>query len=318
MQSFASSIKLKNHSWNGEDDGRQGDHISHMAYTVDGSVAGDCPDGYDRRLPQIQLFVRITPYQGGTYVLADESNVFHVDFMNGWKEGVLQDIIDNCPSQAAVSDEYNPPCGCDEFLTENTNVAEGAVCDSDVRTYVMDEATDVVNALPRGSCNGVANLQSKSWDVNPPFTCETNPFGNNDDEETGGQDDTPVEEDDNPVEEDDSVYYDDDEDDFQTSCFDSSLRFKVSWNGKKIARDCTWVGNKATSQRCELEGVAEMCPETCGTSCSTCADSSVRFKLSWNGKKIARDCTWVGNKATNKRCDVEGVTEACRETCGEC
>jgi len=37
--------------WNGEP-GIEGDHISHMAYTVDGYIAGACPPGYDRRLPQ--------------------------------------------------------------------------------------------------------------------------------------------------------------------------------------------------------------------------------------------------------------------------
>merc|ERR1712176_1693255 len=143
-------------------------------------VAGDCPEGYDRRLPQIQLFVRIKNYQGKKYryTLSDESNVFHVDFMNGWKEGALQKIIDECPIEGEQTD-YNPPCNCDgpNFLTPNENASRGA-CDSDVRNFILDEATDVVNALPRGGCNG--NVIEKSWTEDPPFTCKaTNDCGNN-------------------------------------------------------------------------------------------------------------------------------------------
>merc|ERR1712048_194757 len=105
--------------WNG-DLGIDNDHMNHMAYTVDGSVAGACPDGYDRRLPQIQLFLRIHNYRGSTYqyVLSDEKDVFHIDFMNGWREGKLQEIIDNCPVVGSGNDGYNPPCNCDDgFLT---------------------------------------------------------------------------------------------------------------------------------------------------------------------------------------------------------
>merc|ERR1712232_587770 len=48
--------------------------------------------------------------------------------------------------------------------------ASGGACDSDVRNLVLDEATDVVNALPRGGCNG--NVIEKSWSGDPPFTCK--------------------------------------------------------------------------------------------------------------------------------------------------
>ena len=159
--------------WNG-DLGDTGDHISHMAYTVDGSVAGACPPGYNRRLPQIQLFVRITPYKGGTYVLSDESDKFHVDFFNGWKKGTLQNIIDNCPVIGDGNEEYNPPCNCDQFLTENDQLAETPVCDNDVRNYIINEATDVVNILPRGTCSGPSVIE-KTWTADPPFNCNSPP-----------------------------------------------------------------------------------------------------------------------------------------------
>jgi hypothetical protein len=102
-----------------------------------------------------------------------------------------------------------------------------------------------------------------------------------------------------------------------TSCSDSTLRFRLTWNDKKISRGCTWVANKSTNLRCAVEGVSEHCPNAC-SSCSTCKDSTVRFKLAWNDKKISRGCTWVANKSTNLRCAVEGVSDSCRSTCGTC
>ena len=53
--------------------GDTGDPISHMAYTDDGTVTGACPEGYNRRLPQIQLFVRIANYEGGKYTFSDNT-----------------------------------------------------------------------------------------------------------------------------------------------------------------------------------------------------------------------------------------------------
>jgi len=101
------------------------------------------------------------------------------------------------------------------------------------------------------------------------------------------------------------------------TCKDSSLRFRVRWNGNMKTRDCTWVSNKATIQRCNVDGVAAACSDTCGT-CSTCADSTLRIKVPWNGGIKTRDCIWVGNRATIQRCNVPGVSDACPVTCGVC
>lgn len=103
-----------------------------------------------------------------------------------------------------------------------------------------------------------------------------------------------------------------------STCNDSILRFKLPWNGKNISRYCSWVANKQTATRCAVEGVSAMCPDTCDT-CSTCVDSDVRFKFSWNGSTITRSCTWTANKQTETRCtSVEGMTDSCRSTCGQC
>lgn len=66
--------------WNGSSLGDDNDHKSHITYTTNGEVNGPCPPGFDKRLPQVQLFVRINDYQGGTYQLSDGASVWHVDF----------------------------------------------------------------------------------------------------------------------------------------------------------------------------------------------------------------------------------------------
>ena len=149
--------------WDGNELGINNDHKSHMRYTEDGSVRGNCPSGFDTRLPQVQLFVRIAPYNGGEYTLADESTVFHVDFFNGWEVGVLDNIINTCQPSGDTPNDYNPPCDCDGDLTPNPNPA-GVACDSAVRTHIIDEATDVVNQLPRGV--SISRIEKNMFDRN--------------------------------------------------------------------------------------------------------------------------------------------------------
>ena len=273
--------------WNG-DLGIDGDHISHMAYTEDGEVAGACPPGFDRRLPQIQLFVRIADYRGDLYdyVLSDENtDAFHVDFMNGWQEGKLQEIIDNCQVIGDGS-SYNPPCNCDQFLTENVDVG-GQVCDSDVRKLIINEPTDVVTSLPRGTCQGPPLIE-KSWSQDPPLTgtCSSN---ENDDETD-----------------------DDSEEEEEDTCADSPLDFFH----RKKRRNCEWVGQ--VPARCNRAPLAKHCPVTCNR-CEEfgCSDTQKRFFLAGStGKRNKKRCAWVGKDLD--RCESTGIRDTCRDTCGVC
>lgn len=160
--------------WNGglgDDNGPE--HNDHMSYTLDGRVDGECPAGYDRRLPQVQLFVRIMDYQGGKYIFSDgTSDVFHIDFFNGWEENKLQYVLDNCEVVGDGNpDNYNPPCNCDHLLTQNMDKS-GVVCDSDIHKLIVNETIDVVvGRLPLGFCGGGADLIPKSWDLDPPLEC---------------------------------------------------------------------------------------------------------------------------------------------------
>jgi len=100
------------------------------------------------------------------------------------------------------------------------------------------------------------------------------------------------------------------------SCSDTSLRFKTTWKGKSKFRTCDWVGGSKTEEKCEIEGVSELCPETCDA-CSNCDDSSLQFKVEWKGKTKKKRCNWVDRGNTNRKCNIDGVREACRSTCGE-
>ena len=135
---------------------------------MDGSVAGECPPGYPRRLPQVQLFVRFEEYQGGWHEFSNEATSFHLDFMNGWQEGKLQEIIDNCEPTGEFG--YNPECHCEQFLTPSETPAV-EICPQAVKTYIINEEIDEVHTLPRGGCTGNENLVCRSWmeGESPPF-----------------------------------------------------------------------------------------------------------------------------------------------------
>lgn len=247
----------------------------HVTYTEDGTVGGKCPDGYDKRIPQVQLFIRINKYKGGTYQLADGNTIFHVDFMNGWKEGALQDIIDKCEPIGDDEGSYNPPCNCDEFLTASDNVARSAVCDEDVRKYVIDEETTVVTELPRGTCQG-ADLIEKSWQSDPPFTCNND---NNDPPD------------------------DPDEDE----CADSELDFLF----RGEMPHCKWVADNV-KQRCKNKRVQSHCPQTCGKKKFCNKDSRLKFEI--YDKDMVKNCKWV-KKRKAQRCKEIDVCNTCRTTC---
>jgi hypothetical protein len=97
-----------------------------------------------------------------------------------------------------------------------------------------------------------------------------------------------------------------------SSCADSTIRFRVSINGRNRFRGCSWV--ETNTNRCNKPGVSALCPSTCGT-CSICEDSSTRFKVMINGRPRSRDCGWANNWRCSK---FDKVDEACKNKCGTC
>jgi len=180
--------------WNGVELGDNNDHIDHMRYTTNGQVAGPCPADFPVRLPELQLFVRILNYQGVNYqyqtssgsVGADsegngDNQNFHVDFFNGWKEGTIQTLIDNCP--VPEQNGYNPYCEClhtndganalpSDITIRPREIAHQPMCEADVKNLILDEPTHNVAALPRGTCQG-PELKARSYTTldDSLFTC---------------------------------------------------------------------------------------------------------------------------------------------------
>ena len=93
-----------------------------------------------------------------------------------------------------------------------------------------------------------------------------------------------------------------------SSCSDSPLMFKRG----KHKRTCDWVGSKPDKieKRCSKKGVGTHCPVTCNV---TCTDSMKRFYIESKDKWVK--CKWVARKNTSFRCQMNGVSETCTDTC---
>lgn len=254
------------------------DPIKHVTYTKDGTVSGKCPEGFNTRIPQVQLFIRINKYKGGTYQLSDGKKVFHLDFMNGWKEGTLQNIIKKCKPSGDPG--YNPPCDCDRFLTKVKKPVK-PICDTDVKKYILNEEIETVTELPRGTC-AKTDLIEKGLDwatPDPPFQCSNG--GDGGDSGDGGD----------------------------GSCTDSGLQYKE----QKALKDCSMVSQNP-KKLCKKGSTKSHCPVTCKAKKYCSKDSKKKFKM--DSVQKLQKCKWV-KQDVDSRCGIAGVCETCRSTCAE-
>ena len=229
--------------WDGVGIDSPPDHTSHVTYSEESEFYGDCPASHPVKLPQIQLFFRIMPYDGGWHTFSDGSGVFHADYVSGWEEDVLQELLDTCDNEGAGA---MPNFFCENNLTyrDAPKCTDENTCDFsdpnllkkiqafqpspalDVRgAIVAEETAVVVGALPRGTCNG--SLVGGGGD-------DTNNDNDNDTNDESGCEDDPI------------------------------FRHK-----RKNRRSCKWIGKKANRVKkfCAKKNVSKKCPVTCG-SCS--------------------------------------------------
>lgn len=96
---------------------------------------------------------------------------------------------------------------------------------------------------------------------------------------------------------------------------DSKLRFKIDQRDRPVS--CRWVANRDTERRCNFEGVADTCPFTCDNFFK-CVDSPLRLKFFDRKKVVNRYCTWVGEKNSQRRCNIKHIRDTCKVTCGRC
>ena len=106
-------------------------------------------------------------------------------------------------------------------------------------------------------------------------------------------------------------------------CIDNEERFEFT-NKKGVVKrkKCVWVANKDTFKRCNKDGIAENCPNTCSPDClrppnsaTGCSDFPSSFQLIANKK--FKDCAWVSKNAL-KRCKKYPAKVYCPLACSTC
>jgi hypothetical protein len=118
------------------------------------------------------LFFRILSYDGGWHTFSDSSGVFHADYVSGWDEDFLQNVLDKCENEGGGA---MPNFFCEDFLTfrDAPKCTDENQCDFsdpnllekikafqpsqplDVSGTIAAEETEVVvGDLPRGTCQG--------------------------------------------------------------------------------------------------------------------------------------------------------------------
>ena len=94
--------------WNGVDLD-SADHRSHVAYS---SLAGDCPSTHPIRIPELAMTVTYPNVGEGPLSLSSGSPFSgHADFMNGWRPGALEALVEGCLHRARQCGHFAGPGG---------------------------------------------------------------------------------------------------------------------------------------------------------------------------------------------------------------
>jgi Domain of unknown function (DUF1996) len=82
------------------------DHKSHMAYT---NTQGDCPEGFERKVPLLHLQLRY-PLTGQFLISLSSGTRWtqHADFLNAWNQDRLQELVTDCLN-AGIDCGVDPP-----------------------------------------------------------------------------------------------------------------------------------------------------------------------------------------------------------------
>lgn len=164
--------------WDGTNLGTE-DHASHVTYGIGlengkletfgyGNI--QCPESHPILLPQILLFLRFVNYTGEFYELSNgDGSDWHADYIMGWEEEFLQDIMDRC------DDLKDIPCGSTRLREIRGTGAKSkdksgknrsnswSVMGEELRkvrvpmvntTCITNEPITKVESVPRGSCEG--------------------------------------------------------------------------------------------------------------------------------------------------------------------
>lgn len=116
------------------------------------------------KIPQVNIFFRITQYRGGRHVFSDGTSLLHADYFSGWNETHLQEVLDKCINDG---DEPNPDKWCEDFVTFRDAPKYYPLEEADivaaltkfqptvnVTKTVTAESIDGIVDLPKGACTG--------------------------------------------------------------------------------------------------------------------------------------------------------------------
>jgi len=298
------------------------DHMSHVAYTEDGEVDGVCPLSHPVKIPTIALFFRIFDYDGGWHTFSDGSGIFHADYISGWDEDFLQNVLDNCENESLAP---MPNAFCEDFLTfrDAPKCTDIDSCDfSDPSlleklqaiqpelldfTTISPEETNIVQAsLPRGICVGTLlprdDVPSPSPEVTfPPTTRMPTTI-------------KPVP---NPTPFPSSRTIEPTENSFEECENEESFYFR----GKM--RTCWWASHILCRKRLRDgtgDRIRDRCELTCWQDCDPDAEECIDDDpFNYRGKE--RNCEWAGSAWCNLSTRDEAGTKVrdhCREWCDFC
>lgn len=146
-------------------------HRSHMAYGIglesgilstfaNGNII--CPESHPVLLPQILLFLRFMDFKGdGGYELCNGNKFdWHADYIMGWEENFLQEIMDNCQDLKDIpcsSTRLRNIYGSNEKLGFQNMVdilQQVRVPTADTACITKESINQIVGTPPRGACAG--------------------------------------------------------------------------------------------------------------------------------------------------------------------
>jgi len=176
-EELAASFTFPN-CWDGKSLGTEHPR-SHVAFgiglergTLDTFGGGhvQCPESHPVLLPQILLFLRFANYTGIPHELSNGDGVdWHADYIMGWEEGFLQQILDNCnvlkdvpcgstrlrdisgTGAARTKDKVRVPS--DSWSDMGAALRQVRVPLANTTCITEEQITDVAEP-PRGSCQG--------------------------------------------------------------------------------------------------------------------------------------------------------------------
>lgn len=157
--------------WNGELDSPN--HMDHVAYPRD-ARNGECPDGYDQRLPAlffetIYNTLMFREYKG-RFIFANGDPTgygYHGDFVSAWEGTTLQDAIDNPACTNPMSGGEQSACPVLDIKPE----VDYKSCTMETPEVLLHEKLDFVDALP----GNVRLYEGPGWAAMPSHAPSSEP-----------------------------------------------------------------------------------------------------------------------------------------------